>query len=98
MAFGLLARLWLGEDSAAGSDDGVCGDDKSVPLDACQLFPRKAQRMIARRLVGAGGFVDIRGDDLVGLDADLLQKLKPSSAGRSQDYLKRNVIRPLVRS
>jgi hypothetical protein len=57
----------------------------------------------ARRFVAVRGFVDVGAGYAVGRDADLCQERQPPRAGRGQDqrrirYLKRNVIRPLLKS
>ncbi len=96
--FGLLRRGGFGEDARAGGDDRVCRDDEGLSLDASEFFGGEAQGVLAGKFFGVGGLVNIGCDDLVRLDTDLPQKLQPPGAGGSEDYLKRNVIRPLVRS
>jgi hypothetical protein len=94
----LLRRGGFGEDAGAGGDDRIRRDDQAFALDAGQFFGGESQGVLARKFFGVGGLVDIGCDDLVRLDTDLPQKLQPPGAGGSEDYLKRNVIRPLVRS
>jgi hypothetical protein len=67
-----------------------------------------SQRIGAWQLGAQGRFIDLGGDDAVGDDPDLAQQIQPPWASRSQDqrraarvglgYLKRKVMRPLLRS
>ena len=86
--FQALARFvfgfGFGENVAAASDDRIGGQNESVDVVwGCGLrfFLGEAFGERARQLVFFWDLVDIRREDFVRRDADLLEKLQPS--GRS---------------
>jgi hypothetical protein len=100
---GVLLRLRLAEQASADGDDRVSGQNKAaVVCDGARLKRRQPLGQLAGLLAAEGCFVDIGAGDAVGGDADLRQQREPSGTGRGQDdgrnYLKRNVMRPLLRS
>ena len=105
----LCRRLRLGQDARAGGDHGI-GRQQEVPRSnhRLRLGAGNANRIGARRLGTRRGFVDLGGYDAIRDNPDLRQQIQPPPAGRSQNqrgtalawvgYLKRKVMRPLLRS
>lgn len=69
------------QDTGAGGNHGVGGDDVGVALQGGEFSGGQTQCVVAREFVGEGGFVDIGGKNLVRLDADLPEQSQAARAG-----------------
>jgi hypothetical protein len=78
---GFFAAFGFWEDSGASRDNCVGGDNESIPLARAKLFSGQAQRMGMRRFVLMRGFVDVRGENFGGLNADLAEQGQTARAG-----------------
>jgi hypothetical protein len=96
----------LAEDAPAGGNHRVGGEDMEGGIGRRRrLGEGKAFGIGAGQFVPPGRLVDLGGGDLVGHNPDLRQQGEAAQAGGGQfqagtirRYLKRNVMRPLLRS
>jgi hypothetical protein len=95
---GFVSGFGFGEDAGAGGDNCVRGNYVGIALAGKKFFGGEALRVAARGFALQRRFIDVRRENFGGFDADLAKQGQPPRAGGTKNYLKRNVIRPLVRS
>jgi hypothetical protein len=91
---GLLHHLGFWQDAAPDSDHGVGGEDQRIVRDAGlarlvlggqRLLVGEPRREFSRQLALFGRLVDMGRDQMLGLDADLVQKREPARRGRGEN-------------
>lgn len=78
----------FGKNTPATGDDCVSSEDKTIFMsggDSAGFFLREAQRVIARKFTLAWRFVDIGGNNLVGRNPELGQKIFSVRRCRGED-------------
>ncbi len=94
-------NLRLRQNPRPGGNHRVGSDHKSVSPNGRKFFSSQALRIKPRFFTRVRRFIDVGGQNFRGLDADLAEQSQTARAGGGEDepgYLKRNVMRPLVRS
>lgn len=107
---GLLLRLRLGQDTAAGGHHCIGGQHPVVGMetgDGLRLVARDTLRIGTRHFAPKWRLIDVGGEDKIRFQAKLSEKLAAAGTSgrqnqaasiRELDYLNRKVMRPLVRS
>ncbi len=92
----LLHGLGLGQDAAPHGDHGIGGQhhgiatkagDAGLVLGGECLEVGQTLRQLARQFALFGSFIDMGRHQMLGLDADLVEKSEPARRGRGQNQV-----------
>ncbi len=90
---GLRRVRGFAEETPTERDDGVGGENHVVGIggDDLGLGPGEAEGTDPRQLAPCGCLVDLGGNNDVGDDADLSEKLAAARAGRAEDQARTRI-------